>query len=255
MSCADIEDKLELFLLGELDPRQERAVGTHLTDCPACRGTLEEAKDLLGRLDRALAPQVSAEAATRRILARIGPRPNRILHWTLVGLGAAAAVWILLVVGNWLVRPQERPQAARAVVNATSKQAGGRTPSRGIDLAHCEIQRVSDAEYEVLAPRLLRLDRGQVSLRVEPAEAMLVVRTPAAKVTALGTEFSVDVGRRERRERRGGGPARPVTTVAVQVGTVRVQNDHGVETATAGESIVAWSDAAPKKRIKDRGVE
>jgi outer membrane protein assembly factor BamB len=41
MNCQDTRDRVELFVLGDLDGRERAEVGQHLADCPACRSAAD----------------------------------------------------------------------------------------------------------------------------------------------------------------------------------------------------------------------
>jgi hypothetical protein len=92
MSCLDLE-KLYLYLEGELDAAEARAVGAHLASCPTCRAAAEE-RELLLRAAGTLPALEVPSGFTQMIMERISPAParERVRASRLGRLAAAAAV-------------------------------------------------------------------------------------------------------------------------------------------------------------------
>jgi hypothetical protein len=76
MRCQDINDLLESYIDGDLDPGRCGDVEAHLGGCPACRKALESARQIAFEL-RALPPEACPENVTDRVRERIGRRDAR----------------------------------------------------------------------------------------------------------------------------------------------------------------------------------
>lgn len=91
---------------------------------------------------------------------------------------------------------------------------------------------------------------GTVTYDVTPG-APFVVRTPAADITVLGTEFTVEILEKNDMKRKQylGAGALAMTSAAVAVyvssGHVEVRNDHGAVDLQRGQSAVASEHLAP----------
>lgn len=91
MTCREARKRLSSYQDGELDPRLERRVRTHIESCSACAGiladlsglwstldiweTVEPIKDFEARFLRISARRASRDTAFRRILRRAVPAP------------------------------------------------------------------------------------------------------------------------------------------------------------------------------------
>ena len=186
---------------------------------------------------------------TAKVLARVPSHERRGRPWAIAvaarrwskPVAAAAAICAVAVVAWWLLgrgerlplelhRPQARPDTRE------------RLP---LELLEAQVQLSPVARYEVLGPRRLRLDEGEVLVHVEPAEEQFVVETPAGEATALGTRFYVRTYAMKEEAMKG---SRFVTAVVVLSGVVQLANLQGVETARPGEVLSAEETAAPKKQ-------
>jgi len=112
MNCAEINEKLVPYLLGELDEPAAKAVREHMDGCEACRASAREIEQTLGLLRDALAASSTvpkfSEAARKRIFAakQAAPvkLPRRIAVWfTAPHQALAVAASIVVVAGFvWL---------------------------------------------------------------------------------------------------------------------------------------------------------
>ncbi|MGB2821608.1 MAG: DUF3160 domain-containing protein, partial [Phycisphaerae bacterium] len=117
-----------------------------------------------------------------------------------------------------------------------------------VALDGARVSAVGKAIFEVAGPRRVRLLDGEVFVHVEPAAYGLLVETPAATATALGTRFYI---RTRRTKGEGQMNARYLTTVLVVAGAVELVNPLGSATGSSGEVLAAAEGSAPKKHAAD----
>jgi hypothetical protein len=153
MTCEQARMSLGVYVLGALDPAEDRAVERHIDRCPTCRAELTELEDLPLLLRRVSLPGVAEEQpATGQIrrdddMASLGQpepsaelldrllrraalersavphpptrlRPSRRRRWGAVAAGLVVAAALLGVVLG-IVAPPKAPSARTAVVAAT----------------------------------------------------------------------------------------------------------------------------------------
>jgi hypothetical protein len=123
MTCAEVEDLLELYVIGALAPQEGRDVREHLVECVQCQALelqtrelvqvlglgveqVEPAPDLRARIRAAITAPAQALPMPQR--AATAPRPSRwrsLLDWLgpqPIRIGAAFAV-VPLLLSTWLV--------------------------------------------------------------------------------------------------------------------------------------------------------
>jgi len=185
-----------------------------------------------------------SEDARQRILRQVArPRPAvRFRRW--IAWGAAAAACIVAGVGIWLSWPGKTPQKpdgpshAMVPVRVAALAPGWRAEGRG-------------AEYEIVEPGLVRLDRGELfveSVPVEEADTQrgtLRIETPAGVATATGTKFYI--GSHKEAPQKKGAAMTNMTRILVIAGMVTLANPLGTVTGEANDLLAAEVDAAPVK--------
>jgi hypothetical protein len=104
LSCAEVEEEIDLYALLECDPATGEAVAAHLAGCRSCARAYQESRRMLGLLDlhfgqeRGLARLKARVAAEDRPLLRIRPPAVRRM--------LALAALLLLTLGlTWLAEP------------------------------------------------------------------------------------------------------------------------------------------------------
>jgi len=186
-------------------------------------------------LRRASAPAEVQRRIAERAFARMrgGPSARRRWLWGGVGLaGAAAAVLLVLwLAGAWSRPAPERPRLAREpekTVPASTEWVARKAP-RAIAIGphRAELAPGSGLRLEKGTPRSprLRLTRGRALFSVKPLHEgnTFEVQTPQARVSVLGTRFSVVLDPR-------------CTRVSVFAGRVRVTPARGeVRTLEPGQ--------------------
>jgi anti-sigma factor RsiW len=135
--CATIDERLEDFQEGLLDPDARREVESHLLDCPACRAAFRRAKDIEGVLVRAREREAPA------------PRWNVPM--------AAAALLLVALLGGFLL-PAARPPLIRSAKSGPwsdpATWEGGAVPGEG---ARAQVRAGHAVVFDVVTEKPLRL--------------------------------------------------------------------------------------------------
>jgi ferric-dicitrate binding protein FerR (iron transport regulator) len=238
MNCADVRERSFDYFYDLLQEEERASFETHLRGCAPCGEVVRmaaEQKKLLR--DAAPVPRGLTERTVRRMTAR--PRSWRI--------AAAAALLLGLGLGSVLLRgPSEI-----LWVNA----AGRRPVARGGEVGEGVVEypdgsraRLFPRSRARVAPRGLTLDAGDAAFQVSPGREPFIVRTPAADVTVLGTEFQVHlIGDDEMNRKSIAAGSGVLLTVAVVTGIVRVSNDRGEVLLRAEESAAARTGEGPRR--------
>jgi anti-sigma factor RsiW len=142
--CAEADDRLPVYLDGEMDDPERRRLEAHLAACARCREELETLRLALGAVRSLPGPEPSSafwgvfrDEVRVRIAALSPPRPSlrermaaRLGRLSLLkplpALGLATALGLLLAVG-WLRTPgptPEPPVAEVATVGEASENLG-----------------------------------------------------------------------------------------------------------------------------------
>jgi len=245
MNCADVRERSFDYFYDLLEAEERASMEAHLRGCAGCQEsvrTAAEQKKLLR--DAAPVPRGLAERTVRRISAR--PRVWRIAVAAalLLGLGLVPYLTSSPTEIHWIGAAGRRPVAA-----------GGEVGEGVVEYPDGSRASLSARSRARVAPRGLTLDAGDAALRVAPGREPFVVRTPAADVTVVGTEFQVRLIGEEKMNRKslvaGSGI---LLTVAVVTGIVRVSNDRGDVLLRADESAAARPGEAPR-RISDADLD
>src|SRR5438270_10969976 len=98
MQCSEVRDTAAEFALDILGPAERSAVAAHILRCPECRAEVESMGETAGRLLDLVPGTEPPLGFDRRVMARVGQpaRPDRVRRRSRVGVGAAAAVLIVL---------------------------------------------------------------------------------------------------------------------------------------------------------------
>ncbi len=108
MNCHQYQKHLDLYLDGQLPPRQRWALDAHLGHCPQCRQALINRYQTAWALE-GLAPPSAPKRLLPRIITRVTshgvPRPSPMARWAsraqwVMGLMGALAGLALLVLGS-----------------------------------------------------------------------------------------------------------------------------------------------------------
>ncbi|UCE21008.1 MAG: zf-HC2 domain-containing protein [Candidatus Aminicenantes bacterium] len=118
MKCKKYEEKIVLYLYGELDDREKAEVENHVKECPACLEDLEYTKKVFKLVDdnKEIAPEANWEKCWREIGAgvQVEPRKQKKFLFAPRWVYAAAALFLVFVLGAligryWFFPSQESP--------------------------------------------------------------------------------------------------------------------------------------------------
>ena len=107
--CDDVRAQAADLALDILDGEERAALLGHLSSCPACRDEVRSLGSVADRLLRAVPAEEPPRGFEDRVMERFAdqPRPltRRRSRLVLAGLGAAAALIVVALVGAALLRP------------------------------------------------------------------------------------------------------------------------------------------------------
>lgn len=118
MKCKKYEEKIVLYLYGELNESDKAEVENHLKECPVCLEDLEYTKKVFKLVDenKDEIPEANWEKCWREIGTGTQVEPRRQKSFLLVPrwVYAAAVLLVVFVLGaligrHWLFSPQESP--------------------------------------------------------------------------------------------------------------------------------------------------
>ena len=182
-NCDEHRVQLSLYLDGELDGSEKKAVEAHLRECPTCRNWFNRERRFIGHLQRT-APLYAAPRELRKrvrsIVAEIPSAPNsgaareprRGLRLRFAGLRSsvvAVMASLVLIAGLWgivqIFRPAQSVTFAGIAVDVHQRYALGRLP---LELASDSPDEISQW-FEGKVPFSLKLpnyqgDSGQEKL-------------------------------------------------------------------------------------------
>ena len=136
MNCAEVNQKIELFVLDELPKSQHAAIKAHLTTCPACRVTEYEYRLLITTIKEATKPDLPrfdfAHAVRSAVKAEIrsislGSLARRVIAIT--GSAAACLLFALAIWHTWV--PSDSKIGPLVSKNASKESLGDATSAPG----------------------------------------------------------------------------------------------------------------------------
>ncbi|MBV8878598.1 MAG: FecR domain-containing protein [Planctomycetaceae bacterium] len=245
MTCADVQERSFDYLYDLLEAPERSALEEHLQGCAPCKERVRTASGQRTLLrETASVPRGLADRTVRRLSTR--PRGWRV---------AAAAV-LLLSVG--LVPVLSSSSSGIVWADADGRrlvQPGDAVAAGVLEYPDGSRATLSAGSRGHVARRGLALDVGEAAFRVAPGRERFVVRTPAADVSVVGTEFQVRLLGEDPMNRTslvaGSGV---LLTVAVVTGIVSVSNGHGDVTLRADETASVRKGEAPR-RVTDAELE
>lgn len=105
MNCAEVNQKIELFVLDELPKSQHVAIKAHLTTCPACRVTEDEYRLLVTKIKEAAKPDLPrfgfAHAVRLAVKAEIRSIALGSLARRIIAITGSAAACLLFALAIW----------------------------------------------------------------------------------------------------------------------------------------------------------
>ncbi len=107
MNCAQVNRKIELFVLGELTESEQIAVAEHLASCPVCRVAHDEYRFLVAqikgsaRLDSLGADFSLAREVRSAVKVGIRRASYRATAWRMIPIAGSVAACLLLAFAGW----------------------------------------------------------------------------------------------------------------------------------------------------------
>jgi anti-sigma factor RsiW len=118
-ACDTVRAKAADLALDIVDGEERATLLAHLSTCPGCRDDVRGLGTVIDRLLLVVPPDEPPRGFEERVLARLAdqPRPlaRRRSRWVLAGLGAAAALLVIALVGASLMRPGRETRQATMV--------------------------------------------------------------------------------------------------------------------------------------------
>lgn len=114
------------------------------------------------------------------------------------------------------------------------------------DAGRWEVEPVTAAEFSVVEPYHVRLDRGELRVPAAPAPRMVTVETGFATVTAMNAEFRIRLVDDPRSPSHSPGPLK-VATIEIVSGKVTLTTPQGSIIGKAGETLIAVEGGEPRK--------
>lgn len=176
MRCDDAKRFAQVYLDGEFDENDRRAMELHLQECPACRHQVEVERRFQAAV-RARIPRVSAPPELRQRLHDALLRPQgRFLPWRRVLLWSsvpAAGVLLLILSLTWTVTSAFSPRLIDEAVERHSRQAPVEVASENLQDVeewfrakvdfHVALPTFADREFRVVGARLSHLAERQAA--------------------------------------------------------------------------------------------
>jgi anti-sigma factor RsiW len=194
MACEKHSDWIAEAALGELNPKRDAELNSHLSECAACSGEFDAAKAARVLMDRGVealvagtpSPQFAARFRSR--IAR-SPAPSRSIVASLTP-AAAGTLAIAALLSVWLLRTAParngRPASIASVASLPGVVAAPDAPPAVSLTARPRLQPsrfARSTEPEVLVPP------GQLALVVELAEGVYADRVNGREFIALQQEI------------------------------------------------------------------
>jgi anti-sigma factor RsiW len=108
-TCVGVRERAPDLALDIVDGEERAELLAHLAACPGCRDEVRSLGAVADRLLRAVPPEEPPRGFEDRVLARLAEEPQplapRRSRLVLAGLGVAAALLVVVLVGAALLRP------------------------------------------------------------------------------------------------------------------------------------------------------
>ncbi len=177
-----------------------------------------------------------------------------------VGVVAACTVLIVFLARSWQPSPTDGPRPGPPQI-AGDPDSPKDNPSAGpnyIQMASAQIRPIGAARYEVLGPRRVRLDEGEMFVSVEQAGEPLVIETPYGTTSSQASQSYVETQLPQSPNTPGAGPMstfRALTAVMILSGMVELSNPLGQVSGGPGELIAAEEGTVPDKVLPKTAIE
>lgn len=192
---------------------------------------------------RSLTPRPLSDGSARSIhelIADTPPRHRLRAWWAFAPLAAAACLGLAFML---------IPPGSNTIINHHADKTDQAVSAPAITLAHWRVQPTGDANYTVLAPDRVRLDRGELLVESEQSDTPaldkheLTIETPDGRALAQGTLFYIGTHASNPK----GPDMKRLTRVLILAGTVTLTNTLGSITGGPNDLLAAEPDQAPAK--------
>ncbi len=133
MNCAEVSQKIELFVLDEVPEPEQVAIKAHLATCPACRAAESQYRLLVMQIKGASKPDSLrldfVHAVHSAAKAQIQTIARRSLVRRIIAVAASVAVCLLFASAIWQARILERGPLGSSSEEARGTGRGARTPA------------------------------------------------------------------------------------------------------------------------------
>jgi len=183
-----------------------------------------------------------ADSAVEPRQARFIPRRN----WRIAATVAAGVAFLVsAAVLIWRPNPAKPPPVKQIDVAQDSAKPVV------TNVANWKIESTIPGAYEVLGPRRIHLDRGELHIRSADADDgnPLLVETPAGVVTAGQTDCFVGSHKVSSPNAEGPPMLNHLTRVLVLAGIASLANPHGTSSGGPGHLLAAERDKAPSDHV------
>lgn len=131
MNCAEVNQKIELFVLGGLSESEQAAINAHLTICPDCNAIETEYRLLITKIEKSSQSESPKFSFVHRIhstvKAEIRSIALRSSTWRIIAItGSAAACLLLAMVTRQVLKPSGNKEGS-AITQNISKESLDRT--------------------------------------------------------------------------------------------------------------------------------
>ena len=185
MSCEELRELYELYVLGALDPEERGELEAHLErHCPQCTPGVRQARGLAAQIALAAPPAEPPARLRRRVLAAVSPAPEpRSAGWGLTHAWATTALLMLAAV-IWYANKDHQTAAEVAALNLRLEQASATYRELAV-----RNRALSDALALVNLPESRQLvfgtadpepPRGRIWVHPQRGVLLLASRLPAA---------------------------------------------------------------------------
>jgi hypothetical protein len=277
-TCADVDERIDLYAAGECDEPEAAAIDRHLQDCGPCRQAYQETQQLLGLLDARFQEDDRLHRLRRRLEAEDFQRVHRSRIRPFVRRVASLAALFLIVavlfqglgrqepsresapVGDLVMRTDEEATWSRTVLQDFKKEMVRTMPAhgrQGRESRPAVVVRVAPGtKWQPINRRQAELTSGKLHIQVPPSVAKEVgdaeVTTPVFATRVRGTDFRIEVRPKsiKKRPEATGHSKRPPAPVRVLIlaGQAELSNSRG--RVSGGRGMYLWVNAQgiPQKK-------
>ena len=185
MSCDELKELYELYILGAVDEAERREMVEHLVRrCPNCLAGIREARVLAASLALAAPSAEPPRGLRHRVVSAVTPAPIKTAGWTWLTPAWTTLAVLMLAAGLWYAYLGHKRDAQIAELSqrlAEAKMAGAVMAARNKLLTDAlAVVNLPDARQLVFGSRDPQPPRGRIWLHPQRGVVLLASRLPAA---------------------------------------------------------------------------